>query len=140
MRNETRFTMMTPSAGFTSRVMARIAEYERTQARQRALIGSALLVIAAGVILILVAGWLIAWVSALITTPSALVSLWSTLATLAFWTRKFIEMVWAATTVVSDQADANQLLMLGISVLALTLIWVRVVIGPFRFSSTSVGG
>ncbi len=140
MRNETRFTMMTPAAGFTSRVMAHIAEYERAQARRRALIGSALLVIAAGVILILVAGWLIAWVSALITTPSALVSLWSTLVTLVFWTRKFIEIVWAAATVVSDQVDANQLLMLGIGVLALTLIWVRVVIGPFRSSSTSVGG
>jgi len=140
MRNETRFTMMTPAAGFTSRVMARIAEYERAQARRRALIGSALLVIAAGVILILVAGWLSAWIAALITTPSALVSLWSTLATLAFWTRKFIEMVWTAMTVITDQVDASQLLMLGIGVFALTLIWVRVVIGPFRFSSTSVGG
>lgn len=140
MRNETRFTLMTPSAGFTSRVMARIAEYERAQARRRALIGSALLVIAAVGILILVAWWLIAGALALITTPSALVSLWSTLATLAFWTRKFIEMVWAATTVVADQVDANQLLMLAIGVLGLTLIWVRVVIGPFRFSSTSVGG
>jgi len=76
----------------------------------------------------------------LITTPSALVSLWSTLATLAFWTRKFIEMVWTAMTVITDQVDASQRLMLGIGVFALTLIWVRVVIGPFRFSATSVGG
>jgi len=132
--------MMTPAAGFTSRVMARLAEYERAQARRRALIGSALLVIAAGVILILVAGWLSAWIAALITTPSALVSLRSTLATLVFWTRKFIEMVWTAMTVITDQVDASQRLMLGIGVFALTLIWVRVVIGPFRFSSTSVGG
>src|SRR5574341_2230776 len=58
-------TMIPPSAGFVNRVMARIEERQRAQARQRAWIGAGLLVAGAGVLIALsiltTGGWIAQW-------------------------------------------------------------------------------
>lgn len=142
MRNDKPFTMIAPSAGFTSRVMTRIAEHERAQARRRALIGSVLLVIVAIAILVLVAWSLFVWVSAFITTPSAVISVFNAFSTLTFWIRTFIEMLWTVATIIIENVGVAQMLVLAIGVFALSIVWVRVVVGPFQLSSqlNYVGG
>ena len=135
MRNETRFTMMMPAAGFTSRVMARIAERERAQARRRALIGSALLAVFALAVLMLIAWWVLSWVAAVVSIPQVLVVILNTSATCAFWASKMAEALWVVLLIVAENVGFIQMLALGVGVLALTMLWVRVVIGPFQRSS-----
>lgn len=142
MRNGKQFTLIAPSAGFASRVMARIAERERAQLRRRALIGSAVLVIAATMILALIAWSLLTWVAVFVRTPSVIVSVIDACATLAFWSLRFGEMLWTAASVIAASVGAVQMLGLAISVFALTLVWVRVVAGSFRLAplESNVGG
>jgi hypothetical protein len=142
MQHETRFTMIAPNAGFTSRVMARIAEHERAKARQRALIGSALLVIAAIIILALVALWLVSWVAVLVSMPQLAVAVLGALATLAFWVGVALNACWVAVGAIAENIGAVQMVVLALVVFALTMVWMRVVVGPFQFSShtISVGG
>jgi len=132
MRNGKQFSMIAPSAGFTSRVMTRIAEHERAQARRRALIGSALLVIVAVATLALVAWWLLTVASVLVTTPSVIASLLNAFATLMFWVSKFVGMVWTFASVFIANVGAVQVLMLVLGAFLLTLVWVRVVTQPFQ--------
>jgi uncharacterized membrane protein len=142
MRHETKFTMMSPAPGFTSRVMMRLAERERAQARRRAMLGSALLVIVAVVILALVAWWFIAMLSTFVSAPSVIVAVLNALATLMLWVSKFFEMMWTAASVVAQSIDPVSILGLAVAVFAVTLVWVRLVIGPFQPSSNTllVGG
>lgn len=138
MRNETRFTWMTPAPGFTSRVMARIAEHERAQARRRAVIGSVLLVLAAIAVLGLVARWLVSVASVVITTPSILVAVVNACAALMFWAAKFAKLLWTVALIVAQNVGAVELLALAVAVVTLTAIWVRVVSGPLQLSSQSI--
>lgn len=138
MRNETKFTMMNPTPGFTSRVMARLAERERVQARRRAMIGSALLVSAAIVILAIVAWWFLALVSEIVTTPSVLVAILNAASTLMLWGQKFFQMLWTTASVVTSSIDPVTLLSGAFAVFGLTLVWVRLVVGPFHLSSNTL--
>ena len=130
MRNEKRFTMISPQPGFTARVMTRVAEQERTQTR-RAWLGSALLVIAAIAILSAIVWWIASWVSVFVTTPQLLVALINAFVTLAFWTTKFAQVVWDVALTVADKSGAL-MPVLALVAFALTIVWVRVVAGPFR--------
>lgn len=138
MRNETRFTLMTPAPGFTSRVMARIAEHEHAQARRRAVIGSVLLVLAAIAVLGLVAWWFISVASVVVATPSILVAVLNALASVMFWAAKFAELLWTVALIVVQNVGAVEMLALAVAVITLTAIWVRVVTGPLQLSSQSI--
>jgi uncharacterized membrane protein len=138
MRNETQFTLMTPAPGFTSRVLARIAEHERAQARRRAMIGSVLLILAAIAVLGLVAWWLVSIASVFVTAPTVLVAVLNVCASMAFWVAKFFESLWAVALIITQNVGAVEMLALAIGVITLTAIWVRVVAGPLQLSSRSI--
>ena len=129
MQNETRFnhaTMASPSAGFTFRVMARIEERERAQARQRALIGAGLLVAAAISAFALSVIWIAAWVKPLLTNPGATLVELITVAVLA-------GELWGALSVavlaVLQNVNSVMFVAYALCVLILTMIWARVVTG-----------
>ena len=138
MRNETRFTLMAPAPGFTSRVMARIAEHERVQARRRAVIGSVLLVLAAIAILVLVALWLVSVASVFIAAPSVLIAVLNAFASMAFWAGTFFESLWTVAFLIAQNVGAAEMLALAVAVITLTTIWVSVVAGPFQRSSQTI--
>ena len=138
MRNETPFTMMAPSPGFTSRVMARLTERERAQARRRALIGSVLLVGAAVAILTLGVLWCISAAEFFLTMPNVLVATVDALASLAFWSALFFESLWSVALLIAQNVGAVEMLALAVTVMGLTVLWVRVVAGPFQLSSQTI--
>ena len=141
MRNETLFTMVKPRTGFTSRVMARIAEHERAQARRRAMIGSALLVAFALIVLALIALWLVSWIAVLVTTPQLIVSLLNTVGTFLFWGGVAVNGVTDAGQIIAKNIGIPQLAGLAMTVCALTTVWLRVVAGPsFSSQATNLGG
>jgi len=140
MRNDKAFSMVSPSAGFTSRVMTRLAEHERAKAKRRALIGSALLIVFAVVVIALIVVWLASWVAVFVTTPQLIVSLVNAFATVAFWIGVALKGVGVAVSAVAENIGAPQMLSLAVIVGALTLLWLRIVAGSTLTSQTILGG
>ncbi|MBI5035163.1 MAG: hypothetical protein HZB51_31950 [Chloroflexi bacterium] len=141
MRNEKLFTMVTPRAGFTSRVMARIAEHERAKARRRAMIGSALLIGFALIVLALIVLWLVSWIAVFVTTPQLIVSILNALGTILFWGGIAMNGVTSAAELIAKNIGIPQLFGLAMTVCALTAVWFRVVAGPsFSSHATNLGG
>ena len=150
MQNETRFhhaQMVSPSAGFTARVMARLEERERARARQRAMIGVGLLVAAAVAFVAVTTLWVAAWINALLASPSAILA---TVQTISPLLGGLAEALWIAAAAILRAVNSVQMLAYALIVLALTAIWARVVThaqnagastGPSKFALTlSVGG
>src|SRR5574341_977644 len=126
-------TMIPPSAGFVNRVMARIEERQRAQARQRAWIGAGLLVVGAGVLIalsiLIVGGWIAQWL------PTD--SYGSLAAFLAIWmieTSALIEAIILALLAVADQLNQVQVLAYALFAFALTVLWARVALGTPKLS------
>lgn len=141
MRNDKTFTMMSPSAGFTSRVMARLTERERAQARRRAMIGSALLVVAAIIIVALIVLWLVSWVAVFVAMPQVIVSVVDVCVTLAFWLGVALDACLVVARAFAENISAMSMLVLAVTVCALTTLWLRVVVGPsFASQTIHVGG
>ncbi len=141
MQNDSRVshaTMASPSAGFASRVMARIEERERAQARRRAAIGTVLLVAAALAPFVLVGVWIGAWIGALLTSPGTIVTALTTVSPVL---SDLANALWIATLAIVQNTNGAMLVAYASFVLALTVVWARVVTGPFQPSSTvSLGG
>ncbi len=138
MQKEQRFTMMSPSSGFAGRVMAQIEERERAQSRRRALFGTSLLVAAALALFALVGLWTASWVSVLLASPSAV---FAALATVSPMLDDLLDALWLAALVILQNVNGVMLLAYASFVLALTVIWARVVTGTFQRPSTvSLGG
>ena len=77
MQNEARIDqprMVSPSVGFASRVMERIEERERAQARRRTAIGVGLIAAVVVSVFALIALWVAAWLSALVASPEAILT------------------------------------------------------------------
>lgn len=141
MRNDRTFTMIHPAPGFTSRVMARIAEQERARARRRAMIGSILLIAFALVVVTLIVVWLVSWVAVFVAMPQLIVSVLSTLATVAFWIGIALDGIATAIGAIAENIGVAQMGGLALTVIALTALWVRVVAGSLFSSQTmTVGG
>ena len=140
MRYETRFTMVAPSAGFTSRVMTRISEKERAKAKRRALIGSAVLIAFALSVLALILWWLASWVAVLVSMPQLIVSLINAFATVAFWAGIALNGLSVAVSVVAENIGLPQMLSLAAVVCALTVLWLRIVSGSTLTFQTIIGG
>jgi hypothetical protein len=131
MQDETRVTMVSPSAGFTARVMARLEERERLQARRRSMIGATLLVVAVATVLALFGIWLVSWI-ALMARPEAISPMVMAFATLFDGWARLIEGLWIAITVIAQNLGELPILVYACVVLAMTALWVRVVTGPFQ--------
>ena len=140
MQDETRVTMASPSAGFTTRVMARLEERERLQARRRSMIGATLLVVAVATVLALVGIWLVSWI-ALIARPEAILPMAMAFATLFGGWARLLEGLWIAITVILQNLGELPLLVYACVVLAMTAVWVQVVTGSFqRLLTIRMGG
>lgn len=138
MQKDQQFTMMSPSSGFTTRVMTRLEERERARARRRAVIGAGLLVAAAVAFVAVTTLWIAAWINVLLASPSALLATAQTILPLI---GGFVEALWVAAAAILRAVDSVQMLAYAVIVLALTAIWARVVTGPSKFALTlSVGG
>ncbi len=138
MQKDQQFTMMSPSSGFAPRVMARIEERERANARRRAVIGAGVLVAAVVALFALVGLWIATWISALLVSPGAV---FSALVTVSPMLDDLLVAFWVAALAIVQNVNVALLLAYAAIVLALTLVWARVVTGPFQHSSTvSLGG
>ncbi len=138
MQKDQQFTMMSPSTGCTRRVMARLEERERAPARRRALIGAGVLVAAALVLFAIVGLWIATWIGTLLASPSAILT---TLVTVSPVLADLLDALWVAVLALLQNANGVMLVAYATVVLALTLVWARVVTGPFQHSSTvSLGG
>ncbi|MDE3089220.1 MAG: hypothetical protein KGJ80_07530 [Chloroflexota bacterium] len=138
MQKEQRFTMMAPSAGFTARVMTRIEERERAQARWRAVVGAGLLVAVASTLFALFGLWVAAWISTLLASPSAIFTMLTAVSPML---GDLLDALWVAALAILQNVNGVMLAGYASIVLALTIVWARVVTGPFQPSSTvSVGG
>jgi hypothetical protein len=134
MRDEMRFTMVSPAPGFTARVMTRIVEHERARARRRALIGSALLVSAAGAVLGFAAIQLVSALWILITNPQVVFATLDAFQVPTFWAGKVLEAFWIAANAIAENLDPIQMMLGAVAIFALTMLWVRVVTGSFQLS------
>jgi len=141
MQNDARFNhakMMSPSSGFTPRVMARIEERERAQARRRAVIGAGLLVAAASALFVLLGLWVAAWISILLASPSAIFTMLTAVSPML---GDLLNALWVAALAILQNVNGAMLLAYASVVLALTVVWARVATGPFQRPSTiSLGG
>lgn len=138
MQKDQPFTMMSPSSGFTTRVMTRLEERERAQARQRALIGVGVLVAVVSALFALVGLWIASWIGALLASPGAILAAAQTISPLV---SDLANALWVAAAAILRAVDSVQMLAYAVIVLTLTAIWARVVTSPSKFALTlSVGG
>lgn len=137
MRMRNHATMVAPAAGFTARVMARIEERERAQARRRVMLGAGLLVVAASTLLALIGVALASLLAVLAASPDTTIRMIMTLSPSAF---ALLEAMWVALAAIVRSADSAPMLAYALGVFALTLVWARVVMGFPSPRTISVGG
>jgi len=138
MRNETRATMIAPSAGFTARVMARIDEHERVQARRRAWIGAILLAAVVTSVFVLVALWLASWIISIAETPSTIAPIVLAISKLLDNGGTMIQALWVAGTTIDRNLGQAPLLLYAFVVLAMTALWASVATGSFDNTLTHI--
>jgi hypothetical protein len=123
--------------GFTARVMARIEERERAQARRQAMLGAGLLVVAASALLAFSGVALASLLAVLAASPDTTIRMIMTLSPSAF---ALLEAMWVALAAIVRRADSAPMLVYALGVFALTLVWARVVMGLPSPRTISVGG
>jgi hypothetical protein len=132
MQNEARIDqpgMVSPSAGFAYRVMARIAERERAQARQRTALGIGLIAAVAVGLFASVAFWVVGWLSALAASPEAVVTTFLAVSPLA---GDWLDVVRVAGVAILQNMNGAILLVYAFGVLALTTLWAEIATGSFQ--------
>jgi len=136
MRSETRFTMISPSAGFTARVMTRIEARERAQARRRAVIGAGLLVAAAVALFTLIAIWFASLVGSLLSNPAAIAATVQAVLPVV----DLLDAFRVAAFAILRNVNGMILLAYALGVLVLTTLWAEIATGTFRFPLTILAG
>lgn len=128
MRNESysQATLLSPRTGFAERVMARLEEREREQARRRALIGAGLLVLAGALVVSILFVWTAARISPLLADLSQVISWLSVFGPLV---GGLCEAVYVAVRDVLETANNPLTLVYALATLGLTLLWARLVTG-----------
>jgi hypothetical protein len=134
-------TMAAPVPGFTARVMARIEQHERAQARRRSILGAAILLGAASVPFMAIGYLLVVLGSQLVADPGALLSSILAVAPVLNILGNLLEAL-AVTAMALAQVGTVQMLLFAIVVCALTFLWAAIVHGSFQWSprTLSVGG
>ena len=138
MRNETRATMVAPSAGFSARVMARIQEHERAQARRRAWIGAILLAAIVTSVFVLVALWLASWIISIVAMPSIIAPIALAVSSLFGDGGSLVQATWVAITTIARNVGDGSLLVYALVVLAMTALWAYVATGSFHYSLADI--
>ncbi len=132
MQNEARIDqpkMVSPSMGFTSRVMAKIDARERAWARRRMAIGIGLIAAVASILFALVAIWLVGWLTALAASPEAILTAVLAVSPLA---GDWLDAVQVAGIAVLQNTSGPILLMYALAVLCLTTLWAEIATGTFQ--------
>ena len=134
-------SMMAPAPGFTARVMARIEARERARARRWAMIGASLMFLAAGIVSVLLGGVLLGLLAIVVMNPDVFLTVLVSLTPLVDFGTTVAEALWVSIGVVAANVSAVQMLGFALGVLALTLVWVRMVSGSsLRLLTQTVGG
>jgi hypothetical protein len=133
MQNEKRAMMVTPSAGFSTRVMARIEAHERAQAQRRAWIGIILFAMVVMSVFALVALWLASWIISIATTPSTFAPMLLAVSILLENVISLAQATWVAVTTIGRNVGEGSLIVYAFVVLAMTALWAYVVSGQFQF-------
>lgn len=131
-------TMIAPRDGFTGRVMARIAERERTAARRRAMLGVGLLVAAAVGLLAFVGGVLLLMASTAVDVPDMLVSAWVALAPVLDVFSPVGQALWVSSVALADNVSLAPMLVYALMVAAIVVLWARVVTGSTQLLPHSI--
>lgn len=131
-------TMVAPAPGFTQRVMARLEERERTAERRRAVIGIGILIAVATAVFAGVGAIIISVVMELVSFPDLPISALVALIPFMDVVGTLLGALWTAATVLVD-VIGPQILLYAVFVLAMTLIWVRVVNGSFQLTPHTLG-
>jgi hypothetical protein len=140
MQNEARIDqprMVSPSQGFTSRVMAQIDARERAWARRRMVIGLGLIAAVAVILFALVAIWVVGWLSALAASPEAIVTAVLAVSPLA---GDWLDAVRVAGIAVLQNTSGLVLLAYALAVLCLTTLWAEIATGTFQPSLQIIWG
>ena len=141
MQNEARIdqpTMVSPSAGFAHRVMARIEARERAQARRRTAIGVGLIALVVISLSALAALRIATWLGALLGSPEALVTAILTVSPLA---GDWLDAVRIAGNALLQNVNLPALLVYALGVLGLTTLWAEIATGTFQPSlQVNLGG
>lgn len=135
MRNETRFTMASPSSGFAARVLARIEDRERQRARRRALIGIALLAVMMSVLSAIIGAWLIDSISEMLH-PEAVAPLTLGFSVLFDGWFGALQALWITINVMDSQLGEFPILIYAAVVLAMTTLWASIAAGRLQPFST----
>ncbi|MBI5650024.1 MAG: hypothetical protein HZC40_06175 [Chloroflexi bacterium] len=132
-------TMIAPQPGFTARVMTRLAERERARQRRRAWIGALILIAVALSLIAFIVITLATWITAIIAEPGVIASVITALAPIIDRARGLIEVLWIALAAIARGTNNLAPIAFALSVLMLTMLWTRIVFGPFqRLSSQRV--
>ena len=132
MQNEARIDsalMVSPSAEFASRVMARIEERERAQARRRMAIGVGLIALVVISLSTLAALRITTWLGALIASPEAIMTALLTVSPLA---GDWLDAVRVAGIALLQNVNLTALLVYALGVVALTTLWAEIATGTFQ--------
>jgi hypothetical protein len=132
MQNEARIDqsrMVSPSIGFTARVMAQIDSRERAWARRRMAIGLGLIAAVVVVVFALVAIWVVGWLSALAANPEAMVTALLAVSPLA---GDWLDAVRVAGIEVLRNTSGLILLVYALAVVCLTTLWAEIATGTFQ--------
>ncbi len=131
-------TMIAPAPGFTTRVMARIAERERATARRRAMFGVGLLVAAAAGLLALVVGLLLLIASSAVDVPDMVASAWVALAPVFDVFSPVAEALWVSSVAFAENVSMAPMLAYALMVVAITILWARLVTGSTQLLPHSI--
>ncbi len=134
-------TMAAPAPGFTVRVMARIEQYERVQARRRSILGAAVLLGAASVPFLALGYLLVSFGLQLLASPGVFLGGILAFGPVVEIVSSLIEaLVVSATTLA--RVGSVQMFLFAVVVCSLTFLWAAIVHGSFQWSprTLSVGG
>ena len=132
MQNEARIDsalMVSPSVGFASRVMARIEEHERAQARRRMVIGVGLIAAVAVAVFVSAAIWVAGWLSAMAASPEAILT---TLLAVSPLAGDWLDAMRVAGIALLQNLNLAALLVYALGVLGLTTVWAEIATGTFQ--------
>ena len=132
MQNEARIDqprMVSPSMGFTSRVMSRIDARERAWARRRMAIGLGLIAAVVASLFALVAIWFVGWLTILAASPDAIVTAVLAVSPLA---GDWLDALRVAAIAVVQNTSGLVLLVYALAVLCLTTLWAEIATGTFQ--------
>lgn len=134
-------TMVAPASGFTGRVMARIEQYERAQARRRTMLGAAVLLGAASVPFVVLGYLLVSLGSHLLADPGTILSGIFAFAPVLDIVGGLLEAL-SISAMTLARVGSVQMFLFAVAVCSLTFLWAAVVHGSFQWAprTLSAGG